>query len=142
MSYQQYVYVLGFMYQTEGNCIIPTVCLYSRLYVSERGKIHHTVCSWTILCIMCLLWTYSKKIWTTVFLLELEKLRTLYNILFVWGRIYTGSYENKPKEASAILRFHVHVTSLVIMFIKDIKYTAKSVSSIDLHLYIDNQYWS
>ena len=42
VSYLQYMYVLGFVYQKEGNCIIPTICLYSICCVSERGKLHHT----------------------------------------------------------------------------------------------------
>ena len=41
-SYLQYVYVLDFGYQNEGNCVIHTVCLCSRLSVSERGKLYHT----------------------------------------------------------------------------------------------------
>jgi hypothetical protein len=42
VSYLQYVYVLDFVYQKEGNCVIPTVCLCSRFCVSERGKLCHT----------------------------------------------------------------------------------------------------
>ena len=63
VSYLQYVYILYFVYQKEGNCIIPTVCLcswfcvyesirkretawcihclFSRLCVSDRGKMYH-----------------------------------------------------------------------------------------------------
>ena len=53
VSYQQYVYVLDFVYQKEGNCLIPTVCLCSRFYASERGKLHHTynMFMFQILCI-------------------------------------------------------------------------------------------
>ena len=42
VSYLQYVYVLDFMYQKVGNCILPTVCLCSRFYVSESGKLYLT----------------------------------------------------------------------------------------------------
>jgi hypothetical protein len=42
VSYLQYVYVLDFLYQKEGSCIIPTICLCSRFRVSERGKLYHT----------------------------------------------------------------------------------------------------
>ena len=42
VSYLQYVYILDFMHQKEGNCIIPTICLCSRFYVSEREKLYHT----------------------------------------------------------------------------------------------------
>ena len=42
VSYLQYVYVLDCMQQKEGNCILPTVCLCSRLYVVERGKLYPT----------------------------------------------------------------------------------------------------
>ena len=42
VSYLQYVYVLEFMWQKEGNCILPTLCLCSRLYVAERGKLYPT----------------------------------------------------------------------------------------------------
>jgi hypothetical protein len=31
------------MYQKEGNCIIPTLYLCSRLCVSEKGKLYHTI---------------------------------------------------------------------------------------------------
>ena len=40
--YLQYVYVLDCVYQEEGNCIIPTICLCSRFCASERGKLCHT----------------------------------------------------------------------------------------------------
>jgi hypothetical protein len=40
-SFLHYVYVLDFVYQKEGNWIIPTLCLCSRFCVSERGKLHH-----------------------------------------------------------------------------------------------------
>ena len=36
-------------------------------------------------------------------------------------------------------RFHVYVSSLLTMFIKDITYTAMSASSIDFHLIIDRE---
>ena len=42
VSYLQYVYVLDFMQQKEGICILPTVCLCSRFYVAERGKLYPT----------------------------------------------------------------------------------------------------
>ena len=42
VSYQQYVYDLDFVYQKEGNCIMPSVCLCSRFYVSEIGTMYHT----------------------------------------------------------------------------------------------------
>ena len=38
VSYIQYVYVLDFVYQKGGNCIIPTICLCYRFCVSVRGK--------------------------------------------------------------------------------------------------------
>ena len=38
----QYVYLLDFVYQKEGHFIIPTICLWSRLCVSEKGKLYHT----------------------------------------------------------------------------------------------------
>jgi len=52
---------------------------------------------------------------------------------FIQGLLKT----NQKKQARSY-DFIFMFLSLVIMFIKDIKYTAKSVSSIDLHLYIDN----
>jgi hypothetical protein len=42
VSYLQYVYDLDCVKRKEGNCIEPTVCLWSRLCVSERGKLYHT----------------------------------------------------------------------------------------------------
>ena len=39
--------------QKEGNCIIPTVCLFSKFCVSERGKLHHTY-NMAIHLIMCI----------------------------------------------------------------------------------------
>ena len=42
VSYLQYVYVLDFVYQKEGNCIIPTLCLSSRFWVSKSLKLYHT----------------------------------------------------------------------------------------------------
>ena len=53
VSYLQYVYVLGFVYQKEGNCITPTICLCSRFCVSERRKLHHiyNMFMFQILCI-------------------------------------------------------------------------------------------
>jgi len=48
----QYVYVLDFVYQKKGNCIIPTLCLWSRLCVSERGNcIIPTICLFHRLCV-------------------------------------------------------------------------------------------
>ena len=38
----QYVYGLNTVYQKEGNCIIPTICLCSRLCESGRGKLYRT----------------------------------------------------------------------------------------------------
>ena len=34
----QYVYVLDFVYMEEGNCVIPTTCLCTKFWVSERGN--------------------------------------------------------------------------------------------------------
>ena len=42
MAYLQYVYDLDYVYQKERNCMIPTVCLLSRLGVSQGGKLCHT----------------------------------------------------------------------------------------------------
>ena len=52
-SYFQYVYVLDFVYQKEGNCIIPTICLCSRFCVHGREKLHHAynMFMFQILCI-------------------------------------------------------------------------------------------
>jgi hypothetical protein len=41
VSHLQYVYDRDFVYQKEGNCVMPTVCLWSRFCVSERGKLCH-----------------------------------------------------------------------------------------------------
>jgi len=53
LSYLQYVFILDFVYQKEGNCIIPTICLCPRLCVPERGKLYHTynIFMWYNLCI-------------------------------------------------------------------------------------------
>ena len=52
VSYLQYVYLLACVYQKEGNCIIPTVCLWSRFCVSERGScIIPTLCLCSRLCV-------------------------------------------------------------------------------------------
>ena len=53
VSYLQYVHDLDFEYQIEGNCIIPTVCSWSRFCVSERGKLYHiySMFMFLILCI-------------------------------------------------------------------------------------------
>ena len=53
VSYLQYVYVLDFVYQKEGNCIIRTICLCSRFCISERWKLYHTYIMFMIytLCI-------------------------------------------------------------------------------------------
>ena len=40
--YLQYVYGLDSVYQKEGNCIIHTLCLWSRLLESEKGKVYRT----------------------------------------------------------------------------------------------------
>ena len=53
VSYLQYVYVLDFVHQKEGNCIISTVCLCSRLCVSDRGKLYHT-CNMFMFQIFCI----------------------------------------------------------------------------------------
>ena len=42
MSYVQYLYALDFMYQKEVNCIMLTICLLSRLCVSERRELYHS----------------------------------------------------------------------------------------------------
>ena len=42
VSYQQHVCIPCFVYQKEGNCIIPTICLWSRFCISEKGKLYHT----------------------------------------------------------------------------------------------------
>jgi hypothetical protein len=45
LSYQRYVYVLDIVYQKEGNCVFPTMCVGYILDVSKRGKlIMHAVC--------------------------------------------------------------------------------------------------
>ena len=53
VSYLQYVYVLDFVYKKDGNCIIPTVCLCSRLCESDSQKLHHTY-SISMLQILCI----------------------------------------------------------------------------------------
>jgi hypothetical protein len=40
--YLQYINDLDFVYQKELNCIIPTICLYCIICVSERRKLYHT----------------------------------------------------------------------------------------------------
>ena len=53
VSYLLYVYAIYFVYQKEGNCVIPTICLCSRLCVSERGNcIIPTVCLCTRSCVL------------------------------------------------------------------------------------------
>ena len=42
VSYIKYVYVLDFLYQKEGNCIIPIICICSKFCVPVRGKLYHT----------------------------------------------------------------------------------------------------
>ena len=42
VSYLQYLQDLDFVYHKEGNCIIPTVCLFSRFCLSERVKLYHS----------------------------------------------------------------------------------------------------
>jgi hypothetical protein len=42
VSYLQYVYVVEFVDQKEENCIILTVCLLSRLCVSEKRELYHS----------------------------------------------------------------------------------------------------
>ena len=54
VSYLHYVYVLDFVYQKEGNCIIPTICLCSRFCVPERGKLYHTY-NMNTLQILCII---------------------------------------------------------------------------------------
>ena len=71
VSYLQYVYDLYFVYQKEGNCIIPTLCLCCGFCVSERGNcvilticyvlyfvlqkegncVMHTLCLWYRFCV-------------------------------------------------------------------------------------------
>ena len=53
VSYLQYVDDLDFVYQKGGNCVMPTVCLCSRLCVSERGKLYLTY-SMFMLQILCI----------------------------------------------------------------------------------------
>ena len=42
VSYLHYIYVLDFLHQKVGNCIIRTILLCSRFRVPERGKLYHT----------------------------------------------------------------------------------------------------
>ena len=42
VSYSQHVNILDLVYQKERNCVMPTICLCSRLCLSKRGKLHHT----------------------------------------------------------------------------------------------------
>ena len=42
VSYLQYDYDLDFLHQKEGNSVIPTICLCSRFFASERGELYHT----------------------------------------------------------------------------------------------------
>jgi len=41
VSLQEYVYVLDFVYQKEGNCFMPTVCLWTILCI-RKGTLYHT----------------------------------------------------------------------------------------------------
>ena len=50
VSYLHCVYVVEFVLQKEGNCVIPTICLCSGFCVSERGNcVIPTIC----LCYRC-----------------------------------------------------------------------------------------
>jgi hypothetical protein len=52
VSCLQYVYVLDYVYQKEGNCIIPTVYLCSTVCLSGRGNcIIPTICLCFRLCV-------------------------------------------------------------------------------------------
>ena len=53
VPYLQYVHDLDFEYQKKGNCMIPTVCSWSRMCASERRKLYHTysMFMFLILCI-------------------------------------------------------------------------------------------
>ena len=53
VSYLLYVYVLDYVYQKERKSIITTICSWSRICVSERGKLYHIYCNFMfyILCI-------------------------------------------------------------------------------------------
>ena len=53
VSNLQYIYDLDFLYQKEENCIIPTLCSWSRMCASERRKLYHiySMFMFLILCI-------------------------------------------------------------------------------------------
>ena len=76
VSYLQYVYVLDCMQQKEGNCILPTVCLCSRLYVVERGKLYPTMMY--VVYHVSALSIFIKRLRSTVLLFD--KRRKLYHI--------------------------------------------------------------
>jgi hypothetical protein len=41
VSYLQYIYDHDFVYQKEGNCIIPTICLFSVLCITKRETVSY-----------------------------------------------------------------------------------------------------
>jgi hypothetical protein len=50
-SYIQFVYDLDCVYQKEENCVMYTICLWSRFRVAARGKLYHTHSMlWSIPC--------------------------------------------------------------------------------------------
>ena len=53
VSHMQYLYYIDILNKKEGNCIKPTVCLLSRLCLSERGKLYHAY-NMFMFCILCL----------------------------------------------------------------------------------------
>ena len=53
VSYLQFVHDLDFEYKKEGNCMMPTVCSWSRMCASERRKLYitYSMFMFLILCI-------------------------------------------------------------------------------------------
>ena len=69
LSCLQYVYVLDCVYQKEGNCVMPTVCLCSRLCVSQRGKLYH-IYSMFMIQILCIRKTETVSYLQYVYVLD------------------------------------------------------------------------
>ena len=100
ISYLQFANVLDIVHQKKWNCIIHTVCLWSRLCVIHQkggNSIIHTLCLWSRLClsermeliipticlwsIMCIMFRILKqKARVIVFILESEKWIKFYPI--------------------------------------------------------------
>ena len=98
VSYSQHVNILDLVYQKERNCVMPTVCLCSRLCLSKRGNLHtYNIFTFQIVCIrMRETASYQQYIYVLQFVYQegetASYLLYVYVLVYVYQKGETVSY--------------------------------------------------